>query len=553
MATDTAADLIGMDNEMRSMVLDTIRQLRKKLLTKDLILEWDKNEIFPEAAIREMLGPDIGLQLVFIPEEYGGLGGGARDSCALTRETSRICLGISTAFFALHLGSDPILVGATDEQKAKWLVKIAEGESIVAYAVTEPGAGSNLAALKTKAEPITDDDGRIVSYQLNGTKQFISNGGYADIVTVLANTPEGPAFFVVEKGTTGFQPGKSEEKHGIRASNTAPIVLDDVVVPAENLIGRESGNGMKQANEVFGYTRLMVAAMALGAAEEALDIAIKYAQERVQFGSTLSEKQGYSHKLIVPNVVRLMAAAAHIDQTAMKFDRGTTGLQEEGSIAKYFTTEMANIAADHSVQALGGYGYINEYEVEKIRRDVRITNIYEGTSEVQQNIISMFRWKKTVKTKGRFYENLACELDQIANDYPELKASIGANTLRIVNAVIQLIHAKKLSRSQHVMFALSEMIAWAEVNGAMITRAASDLKTGKHSAGKSRLAARIMAAETTRIIMARAAEIILGSEVMTTAEYLAFRQENNFNNLDEADTGLIADMDSLADIIFDRN
>jgi len=257
--------VIGIDPEYREMVLETIRQLRKRLLTKKRILEFDRDEIFPESVVREMLSPEIGLQLVFIPEAYGGMGGGARDSCAVTREMSKICLGIATAFFAIQLGADPLMVGGTEEQKQRWLGAIAEGNALVAYAVTEPGAGSNLAALTTKAEPVTDDAGNRTGYRINGNKQFISTGGYADFITLLAKAPEGPTFFVVEKGAEGFVQGKGEEKHGIRASNTSPLTFTDVFVPVENVIGGEPGRGLKQANAVFGYTRLMVAAMALGA------------------------------------------------------------------------------------------------------------------------------------------------------------------------------------------------------------------------------------------------------------------------------------------------
>jgi alkylation response protein AidB-like acyl-CoA dehydrogenase len=224
-------ELKGLDDESRQMVVDTVLQLRKRLLTKEKILEYDKKEIFPEDAIREMLGPEIGLQLLFIPEEYGGMGGGARDCHEVIREMCKICLGIGTAFFAIQLGADPILVGATEEQKEKWLGAIAEGNSLVAYAVTEPNAGSNLAALKTKAEPVTDENGNVTGYIINGNKQFISTGGYADFITLLASTPEGPSFFIVEKGTKGFVQGKGEEKHGIRASNTSPLSFSDVFVP----------------------------------------------------------------------------------------------------------------------------------------------------------------------------------------------------------------------------------------------------------------------------------------------------------------------------------
>ncbi|MCD6225000.1 MAG: acyl-CoA dehydrogenase family protein, partial [Deltaproteobacteria bacterium] len=381
-------NLKGLDEDSKQMVLDTVDQIRKRLLTRKTILEFDKNNIFPEEIIRIMLGPDIGLHLLFIPEEYGGMGGGARDSCALVRAISGICLGVSTAFFAIQLGADPLLVGGTEEQKQKWLVAISAGKALVAYAVTEAEAGSNLAALKTKAEPVMNDAGEVTGYKINGSKQFISTGGYADFITLLAKTPEGPTFFVVEKGMEGFVQGKGEEKHGLHASNTSPLSFTDVFVPVENLIGGIPGQGLKQASKVFGYTRLMVAAMALGAGEAALNIVIPYAKERIQFGSPLSEKQGYTHKLVVPNAVRMEAADAYMEEVGLRCDSGEEGLDVEGSIAKLFATETANKAADDAIQALGGYGYICEYEVEKIKRDVKVTCIYEGTSEIQQNIIS---------------------------------------------------------------------------------------------------------------------------------------------------------------------
>ncbi|MEA3427997.1 MAG: acyl-CoA dehydrogenase family protein, partial [Thermodesulfobacteriota bacterium] len=408
--SETETTLKGLDYESRQMVIDTVRQLRKRILTKENILKFDKEEIFPEEIIRSMLGQDIGLQLLFIPEAYGGMGGGARDCFEIIREISSICLGIATGFFAVQLGSDPLLVGATEEQKQKWLRAIAERDVLVAYAVTEPGAGSNLASLKTKAEPVINDAGNVTGYKINGAKQFISTGGYADFITLLANTPEGPSFFVVEKGTEGFVQGKGEEKHGIRASNTSPLSFTDVFVPVENLIGGVLGKGMKQANKVFGYTRLMVAAMGLGAGKAALDIVIPYAKERIQFGSPLSEKQGYTHKLIVPNAVKLEAAAAYAEEIALRLDSGEEDLQVEGSISKLFATEAANKTADDAMQALGGYGYIAEFEVEKIKRDVKITCIYEGTSEIQQSIISTFRWKKTRKSKGGYYMSISSEM-----------------------------------------------------------------------------------------------------------------------------------------------
>ncbi len=228
---------VGLPIEEREMVLDLLAQIRQKMLTPEKLRDWDACETFPEEAIRELLGPKIGLQLLFIPEEYGGMGGGARDIAAISEEMAKICLGVATAFLAIHLGADPILVGATHEQKEKWLGKLAEEGAIVAYAVTEPEAGSNLQSFKTTAAPVLAEDGAVTGYRITGNKQFISNGGYADFLTVLAQTPEGPSFFIVEKGTPGFVPGKAEDKHGIRSSNTAPLAFDNVFVPIENLVG----------------------------------------------------------------------------------------------------------------------------------------------------------------------------------------------------------------------------------------------------------------------------------------------------------------------------
>ncbi len=531
----------GLDAESRQMVIDTVRQLRSRLLTKEKILELDKKEIFPEQIIREMLGPEIGLQLLFIPEEYGGMGGGARDCCAVTREMARICLGIGTAFFAIQLGADPILVGATDEQKAKWLGAIAEGGALVAYAVTEPGAGSNLAALKTKADPVKDDSGEIIGYKLNGSKQFISNGGYADIITVLAKAPEGPTFFVVEKGMPGLTQHKGEEKHGIRASNTSPLTFDDVFVPKENLLGLVPGKGLKQANQVFGYTRLMVASMALGAGEAALDIVIPYAKERIQFGSPLSEKQGYTHKLVVPHAVRLAAAAAYIEQIALQLDSCDEDLQVEGSIGKLFATEAANRCADDAMQALGGYGYITEFEVEKIKRDIKITCIYEGTSEIQQNIISTFRWKKTRKTKGRFYLDLADQMEALQDG---VGGGVLALAARALNHTINLAHENRWTRQQAVMFNLADMMTQVEVGASLARKAAEE--GGEDIKARSRL----FAGEAAAMVATKGLDILLA--MVEPEQVDAWRKTVNYDGLLDGRRNWIADMDLVADKLFER-
>ncbi len=547
--TDTGAHRIqgGLDDETRQMVVDTVRQLSKRLLTKKAILEWDRDEVFPEAAIREMLSPEIGLQLLFIPEAYGGMGGGAMDCCAVTQEMSKICLGVGTAFFAIQLGSDPIIVGGTEAQKEKWLGAVAEGRSLVAYAVTEPEAGSNLASLKTKAEPVTDDSGAVTGYRINGSKQFISTGGYADFVTVLAQTPEGPTFFVVEKGTDGFVQHKGEEKHGIRASNTSPLTFSDVLVPVENMIGDTPGKGLKQSNQVFGYTRLMVASMALGAGEAALEgIAIPYAHERIQFGGPLSEKKGYTNKLIVPHWVNLKAAAAYIEAIARRLDKENEDLQVEGAIAKLFTSEAANRAADDAIQALGGYGYITEFGVEKIKRDVKITCIYEGTSEIQQSIISTFRWKKTRKTKGGYYDGIASGLDALAETNNRAGCQAVAACARVLNRVIDFAHENRLTRHQQVMFALADMMAHVEVADQMCQLAV------KQADDVHLATARVFAAKCARLVADSARTIGLGSGSIDADTGDQFIAGLELAFLEGSCRGLIEDMDQLADHIFER-
>ncbi len=535
----------GLDDESRQMVLDMVDQLQERLLTREKVLEFDQQEVFPEAIIRQMLGPDIGLQLLFIPEQYGGMGGGARDCCAVTRRLSKICLGIGTAFFAIQLGADPLIVGGSEAQKEKWLGAIAEGQSLVAYAVTEPGAGSNVAAIKTKADPVLDDQGNLTGYRINGTKQFISTGGYADFITLLANTPEGPTFFVVGKDTDGFDRGKGEVKHGIRASNTSPLTFSDAFVPVENLIGGKPGQGLKQANRVFGYTRLMVASMALGAGEAAMEIVIPYAKERIQFGAPLSEKQGYTHKLVVPHIVRLKAAAAYIDEIALRLDAGESNLQVEGSIAKLITTEVANRAADDAIQALGGYGYITEFGVEKIKRDVKITCIYEGTSEIQQSIISTFRWKTTWKTKGGYYQKIADEMAAMAENTPESGCRYIGISANLLNRLINLVHQNRLTKKQYIMFTLADLMAYVEVGAAMGRRAASNTN-GAVTLTESR----IFANDVAKVAQDSVMKILRSSGAFEATEITSVLEDSDFDELQLSYHRLIADLDQVAATLF---
>jgi len=451
-----------LDADTLEMVMSTLTKYADKTLPPNYLLDLDHNDEFPHKVLSELNDPlKFGLHLLFIPEEYGGLGGGAYDIYRVSEIMAGIDLGIATSVLATFLGADPITVGGTAEQKAHWMGRIAEEGLLVAYGATEPQAGSDLAALQTRAVPVIED-GALTGYKITGRKQWISNGGVAEVYTILALAPGGPSWFIVERGAEGFSQNKPEDKHGIRASNTAALFLEDVFVPAGHLVGGEEGKGFLQAQAVFGYTRLMVAAFGLGAGWAALKRAIPYSQVRVQAGAPLSQKQGYTHKLIVPNAVRLEAARTYIEWTAERIDNGDEDLQTEGAVAKYLATEAGNKAAEDSIQALGGYGYTREYMVEKIKRDVRITTIYEGTSEIMEWTIARDRWQLHLKSRGAYYGDWAGRLDRIHQQEPHNGADIAALALRALAVVLERCRIDRLTRNQHLLFRLGELIAYAE-------------------------------------------------------------------------------------------
>jgi alkylation response protein AidB-like acyl-CoA dehydrogenase len=512
----------GLDDETLGFVLQTLKTVTERRLDQATRLSLDESEAFPIELVNEMLGPELGLHLLFLPEEAGGLGGGGRDLFRVSEEMARVDLGVATAFLAIALGVDPIIVGGTAEQKRHWLGRIADEGLIVAYGVTEPEAGSNIANLKTVAEPVLDDSGMVRAYRIDGTKQFITNGGVARIYTVLARTPAGPSFFVVERETPGLSVGQPEHKHGIRASNTTQIVLEGVEVPADHLLGLVEGRGLEQANEVFGFTRMMVAAFGLGAGEEALQRAIRYGLERIQFGEPLYRKQGFTHKLIVPHAVRLEAARAYCEEVAARLDAGEPGLQVEGAVAKLFATEAGNAAADAAIQAHGGYGYTHEYEVEKIRRDVRITTIYEGTSEIQQSIIGTHRWRMVVKTRGAFYRDMASSLRELGTGEA---AALAAEALA---ETFLACHAKKLPREQWAMFELARLAAEVETAVALARKAARDASPRKELL---MACGRLHGAAAARDVAATGLRLLLASGRYEDAEISAFRQAVRFDDL----------------------
>jgi alkylation response protein AidB-like acyl-CoA dehydrogenase len=451
-----------LDREMLDMVISSLRRYGTQRLTSKVLLEIDARDEFPAKVIADLYDPDqIGLHLLFIPEEYGGLGGGAYDIYRVAETLAGIDLGISTAVLATFLGTDPISVGGTEQQKSEWMGRIAAEGLLVAYGATEPQAGSDLSALRTRATPVIED-GVVVGYRLDGQKQWISNGGVAALYTILALAPGGPSWFIVERGAAGFSSGAPEDKHGLRASNTTALFLDNVYVPADRLVGGVEGQGLAQAQAVFGYTRLMVAAFGLGAGWAALERAIRYSQERRQGGSTLAAKQGFTHKLIVPNAVRLEAARAYIEWVAERIDGGEPDLTTEGAVAKVLASEAGNKSAEDAIQAHGGYGYTREYMVEKIKRDVRITTIYEGTSEILEQTIARDRWQLHLKTEGGHYRDWSRRLAALAGRRPASGAVAASLALAALCGVLERCRQDRLTRHQHVLLRLGELIALAE-------------------------------------------------------------------------------------------
>jgi len=539
--------------------LKSLRDFAKSRLPDEKLLELDARDECPLEIVRAMCNPDaLAIQLLFIPEEFGGMGGGAFDVYCVCEEMARIDLGIATAVLATFLGSDPIHVGALPAQKKYWMTRIAEEGLLFAYAATEPEAGSDLGALRTTAEPVRKD-GRVVGYKITGNKQWISNGGVADAYTVLANTPGGPSWFIVEKGAKGLRYDEPEEKHGIRLSNTAALAFDEVFVNADRLIGGVEGQGLNQAQVVFGYTRLMVAAFGLGAGWAALDRAIPYSTKRIQAGSPLSEKQGYTHKLIVPHVARLEASRACIEETAERIDAGEGSLNTEGAIAKYMASEAGNLAADAGIQALGGYGYTHEYVVEKIKRDARITTIYEGTSEIMEMTISRDRWQLHLKTRGQHYHEQARRLEAIHALHPSVGANVAALASHALAEVMEKARVGRLTRYQHILLRLGELIAYAECAGSLSRRAALMDENKLNEKANCRFDAtalaelgRIFAREAALKVAEEGLRWVAGAGGMSDAEMAAFEISLGLPAIHRAQAGLISDMDYVADVLYDR-
>jgi acyl-CoA dehydrogenase len=545
-----------LDPKMLSVALSSIDEFAARELPDSLLIELDERDDCPEELVRRMSSADeLGIQLLFVPFEYGGMGGGAFDVYRVCERMAAIDLGLATSELATFLGSDPIRVGGTEEQKREHLTRIAKEGILFAYGATEPEAGSDLGALKTVAEPVAEN-GHVAGYRISGAKQWISNGGVADSCTVLALAPGGPSWFVVDAGTEGFTHGKPEDKHGIRLSNTAALFLDHVYVDADRLIGGVEGQGLVQAQQVFGYTRLMVAAFGLGAGWAALDRAIAYSRKRVQAGGPLSEKQGYTHKLIVPHAIALEASRAVIEETAERIDAGEGSLNTEGAIAKYLATEAGDAAADAAIQAHGGYGYTRDYLVEKIKRDVRITRIYEGTSEIMEITIARGRWQDHLKSGGSLYADRARELDALHAEYPAAGGDVAALAHRALAALLERCREQRLTRHQHVLMRLGALIATAEGAAALARRAQRAAAKELHPKAPRGLRADALAAASRA--NARAAALTVGNEAIRlvagagSGDLGDLEQRLGLQAIHRAQGGLFDDLATVSQALYAR-
>lgn len=374
--------------EEQLMIQDLITKIANEKV-KPVRAHLDETGEFPWEIMKILADSDLcGL---YIPQEYGGFGGGEMEFCLATEALSRVCGGVGVTFAATALGCTPILQHGSDEMKKKYLPDIAAGKKLAAFALTEANAGSDAGAMETRA--VKDGD----YYILNGTKQWITNGGEADINSVFAITnpdkgSRGCTAFVVEKGTPGFSFGKKENKLGIRASATRELVFENVRVHKDNIIGRE-GNGFIVALKTLDTTRPGIAAQAVGIAQGSLDEALEYARTRVQFGKPIITLQCIQH-MLADMAIQIEAARALLYAVCRNIDAGAKDYTKEAAMIKTFASDMAMKVTTDAVQIMGGYGYMREYPVEKMMRDAKITQIYEGTNQVQRNVIAKYLMKE---------------------------------------------------------------------------------------------------------------------------------------------------------------
>ena len=379
--------------EEQEMIRDLCRQITEEKI-KPVREHYDETEEFPWDMVKVFAEAD--LFGISIEEKYGGMGGGVMDTTVAVEELSKGCAGIALSLFGTGLGVYPILLFGSDEQKERFLPDVAAGKRLCAFGLTEANAGSDAGSIQTTATKDGDE------YILNGTKQWITNGGEAEINTVIAITNKakgarGASAFIVEKDTPGFTFGKKENKMGIRGSTTRELVFQDCRIPKENLIARE-GMGFIVAMKTLDMSRPGVAAQALGIAAGALDEAVKYSRERRQFGKPISSFQGVQF-MLADMATKVEAARGLVYQASRYIDTGAKDISKISAMAKVYASDVAMEVTTDAVQVLGGYGYMKEYPVEKMMRDAKITQIYEGTNQIQREVIGLNLIKEAAAKK----------------------------------------------------------------------------------------------------------------------------------------------------------
>jgi len=367
--------------EEQQMIVDTARQITEERIVPHRA-ELDEKHEFPRAILNDMAKAD--LFALPIPEEFGGFGGGCLNIVLALEQIGRGCVGIGTAFAASALGIYPILISGSQEMKEKYLPAVASGEKFAAFGLTEANAGSDASGIRTTA--VLDGD----EWVLNGTKQWITNGGEAQIYTVVAITDRskgarGASMFVVEEGDPGFSCGPKEKKMGIRASSTTELIFKDCRIPKNRLIGRE-GTGFITVMKTLDSSRPGIAALGVGLAQGALDVAAAYAKQRVQFGKPIIAFQAVQH-MLADMAIAVEASRALVYQAAKHIDAHPKDMSKVSSMCKVFATDSAMKVTTDAVQILAGYGFMSEYPVEKMMRDAKILQIYEGTNQIQRNVI----------------------------------------------------------------------------------------------------------------------------------------------------------------------
>jgi len=362
-----------------------LQQTARRFAAEEIIpvaAEFDRTGEFPRGIIQKAW--ELGLSSTLIPAELGGLGLSILGSCLIVEEVSRGCAGIATSAMCNDLGLSPILVGGNEAQKEEWLGLCAEEFKLVSFCLSEPAAGSDVAGLQLQAKKEGDD------YVLSGTKAWITNGGEADLYTVFATLDrssrhKGICAFVVPRDTPGLEPGKKEDKLGQRASDTRVVHFDGVRVPSRQRLGAE-GEGFRIAMETLDRTRPMIGALAVGIARRALDECLDYARERKAFGSAIAEFQAVQF-MMADMAKDIEASRLLTHQCAWMIDQGMRA-SKQSSMAKCFSTDAAMKATVDAIQIFGGNGYTKEYPVEKLMRDAKLMQIYEGTNQIQRMVIA---------------------------------------------------------------------------------------------------------------------------------------------------------------------